>query len=232
MPTFEEIYAQHGDVYDALVSREDYENNLFRTMDSIKPLSGADVVEFGAGTGRLTRLLVPAVKSIRAYDSSAHMLDVARRHLTDTGLDNWTLDVATNESLPVEDVSADIVLEGWSFGHAVGWFPDRWHEEIGSYLAEMTRILRPGGVAILIETMGTGSETPAPPTEGLAELYRWWEDEQRFESTSIRTDYRFMNLAEADTLARFFFGDDLADRIVRDNLMILPECTGIWWKFK
>ncbi|GEM_PF-6658666 len=29
---------------------------------------------------------------------------------------------------------------------------------------------------------------------------------------------------------RFFFGDDLADRILRDRLIILPECTGIWWR--
>jgi hypothetical protein len=45
-----------------------------------------------------------------------------------------------------------------------------------------------------------------------------------------RTDYRFMTVAEADMLTRFFFGDELADRIVRENRMILPECTGFWWK--
>jgi len=33
-----------------------------------------DVVEFGAGTGRITRLLAPEVQSIRAFDASEHML--------------------------------------------------------------------------------------------------------------------------------------------------------------
>jgi hypothetical protein len=27
---------------------------------------------------------------------------------------------------------------------------------------------------------------------------------------------------------RFFFGDTLADRVVRERLVILPECTGVW----
>ena len=230
MPTFEEIYAQHADVYDALVLREDYQNNLFKTLESIVPLAGLDVVEFGAGTGRLTRLLAPVVNSIRAFDASAHMLEVARRRLHEMGLENWSLAVAPNTALPVEDASADLALEGWSFGHAVGWFPDRWREEIGAAIGEMERVLRSEGTAILIETMGTGSEVPIPPTEGLAELYRWLEQAQGFEYTFARTDYRFMTVAEADTLTRFFFGDELADRIVRENMMILPECTGFWWK--
>ena len=230
MPTFEEIYAHHADVYDALVSREDYQNNLFKTLENIVPLAGLDVVEFGAGTGRLTRLLVPVVQSIRAFDASAHMLEVARRRLHDMGPENWSLEVAPNNALPVEDASADLAIEGWSFGHAVGWFPERWREEIGAAIGEMERVLRPEGTAILIETMSTGSEVPIPPSEGLAEFYRWLEQEQGFEYAFARTDYRFMTVAEADMLTRFFFGDELADRIVRENRMILPECTGFWWK--
>lgn len=230
MPSFEEIYAEHGDAYDALVSREDYQGNLFRTLDGITPLAGLDVVELGAGTGRLTRMLVPVVGSIRAFDASAHMLEVARRHLSETGLDNWSLEVAPNDRLPVADASADLALEGWSIGHAVGWYPETWREEIGRALGEMRRVLRPSGTMIVIETLGTGAETPTPPTEGLAQLYQWLEQEHGFERLAIRTDYRFMNVAEADTLTRFFFGDALADRIVRENMMILPECTGVWWK--
>lgn len=230
MPDFEEIYSQHGDVYDALVSREDYEDNLLKTLQSITPLAGIDVVEFGAGTGRLTRLLVPAVRSILAFDASAHMLEVARRRLTDMGMENWRLEVARNDSLPVENVSADLAIEGWNFGHSVGWYPESWREEIGKALGEMYRALRPGGTAVIIESMSTGSETPKPPTEGLATFYQWLEAEEGFQSTTVRTDYRFASLAEADTLVRFFFGDELADRIVEEQLTILPECTGVWWK--
>ena len=31
-------------------------------------------------------------------------------------------------------------------------------------------------------------------------------------------------------LARFFFGDELGDKVRQNNWVILPECTGIWWR--
>jgi hypothetical protein len=50
-----------------------------------------------------------------------------------------------------------------------------------------------------------------------------------FPRVRIRTDYRFESLAEAEDLMRLFFGDTLADRVASEGLVILPECTGIWW---
>ena len=230
MPTFEEIYAQHAEAYDALIEREDYENHLLPALAAITPLEGTRVVEFGAGSGRLTRLLAPLVERIRAYDASAHMLSVAEQHLKAMGVANWELGVADNKRLPVEDATADIAIAGWSFGHSVGWFPESWRDEIGAAVDEMARVLRPGGTAIILETMTTGSETPAPPSEGLAAYYHWLENERGFSSTTIRTDYQFESLDEADRLTRFFFGDELADRVRRENWVILPENTGIWWR--
>jgi len=228
MPSFEEIYASHADVYDALVEREDYEGRLLPTLAGLAPLDGARVVELGAGTGRLTRLLVPLVRSIRAFDRSPAMLDVARSRLEATGYDNWELGVADNKRLPVEDDVAEVALAGWAFGHALDWYPDTWRSEIGAALDEMVRVLRPGGSAIILETMSTGSKIAAPPTEGLATYYRWLETERGFRGTVIRTDYQFESLGEADRLVRFFFGDELADRVRRNRSLILPESTGIW----
>jgi hypothetical protein len=138
--------------------------------------------------------------------------------------------VADNKRLPVEDGGADIAIAGWSFGHAIGWFPDTWRDEIGAAVDEIARVLHPGGSAIILETMTTGSETPAPPTEGLATYYGWLETERGFSHTSIRTDYRFASLDEAERLTRFFFGDELADRVHRENWVTTPENTGIWWR--
>jgi ubiquinone/menaquinone biosynthesis C-methylase UbiE len=227
---FQNIYANHADQYEALVAREDYRGQILKTLEGIRPLAGLDVVEFGAGTGRLTCMLAPIVQSIRAYDGSAHMLEVATAKLKAGGLTNWQTDVADNRALPAESQSADIAIEGWSFGHYCGWYPEYWREEIGKALAEMRRVLRPGGTAILLETMGTGRETPQPPSEGLAEFYAWLENQQGFHSATIRTDYQFESLQEAERLTRFFFGDAMADEVVRRKWVVLPECTGVWWK--
>jgi SAM-dependent methyltransferase len=230
MPTFEEIYTRHADMYERLIAREDYQGNLLPALEQIQPLGGLDVVEAGAGTGRLTRLLVPVVRSIRAFDASGHMLATAEPILRATGSSNWTLDVARNDDLPVPNGSADLGIEGWSFGHATEWHADAWREHVGAALRELVRAVRPGGTIILLETMGTGRATPQPPSDALAALYDWLERVHGFATTTIRTDYRFASVAEADELATFFFNTKMPTLPQSDGSAIVQECTGIWWK--
>jgi len=227
---FQTIYSSKADQYEALVRREDYEGNILKTLQGIRLLAGLDVVEFGAGTGRLTLMLAPLVKSLRAFEGSQHMLDMAISKLKASGLTNWQAKVADNRDIPAESASADLAIQGWSFGHFCGWYRDSWRIEVGKAIAEMQRLLRPGGTIIMLETMGTGRETPFPPTADLAEFYAWLEGENGFQNVNIRTDYQFESLEEAEQLTRFFFGDEMADEVVRKNWVILPECTGIWWK--
>lgn len=228
---FQDIYKTKADLYDAMVAREDYEGALLPTLEMFCSFYNADVVEFGAGTGRVTRLLAPLVKSITAFDFMPSMLEVARETLP-TQDQNWALAAADNGAMPVKSGVADVTIQGWSFGHAGAWYPDTWQTVIDSYIAEMMRVLKPGGTAILIETMGTGRETPAPPAPHLAEYYQRVEQLHGFQYTWARTDYKFESLDEADQLTRFFFGDALADHVREENWVILPECTGIWWRTK
>ena len=225
---FKNIYNHHADQYEPLVSREDYQGNILKSLNQIQPLAGLDVVELGAGTGRLTCMLAPIVKTLTAFDASQHMLDIATAKLQQMELTNWKIAVADNCNLPLDDHIADLSIAGWSLGHTLGWFPDIWQQKIDQALAEMRRVLRVGGTAIILETLGTGFKTPTPP-EPLTPYYDYLA-ELGFSYTWIRTDYRFESLAEAENLARFFFGDELADKVAAENWIILPECTGIWWR--
>jgi ubiquinone/menaquinone biosynthesis C-methylase UbiE len=169
-------------------------------------------------------------RHVYAFDQAEAMLTIGAETLSLTGLQNWSLAVAPNHALPLPDACADTTIEGWSFGHAVGWYGDHWVEPINAMLAEMQRVTKPGGTMILLETLGTGRKTPAPPTEGLATLYAWWEREQGFQHRMLRTDYQFASLDEAISLTKFFFGEEMAQRVEMEKLEILPECTGLWWK--
>ena len=229
MPDYREIYHKQASEYEFLVSREDYQKNLPQALDQIWSLDGLDVVELGAGTGRLTCMMAPLVKTILVSDISRAMLDVAVAKLAQTGLQNWTVTVADNGALPVADRVADISIAGWSLGHCTAWYAASWRQEIAQALMEMKRVLRSGGTVVILETLGTGSEQPCPPSDVLAAYYAWLENERGFSSTWIRTDYKFESLSEAQESTRFFFGDEFADRVGRENWVILPECTGIWW---
>lgn len=222
------IYQSEGDRYEALISREDYQGNIARAIDEIINVNGLDVLDLGAGTGRLTLMLAPRAKSIRAFDSSAEMLRVCRERLIAGGLSNWQVDVADHRRLPVADHSANLVVSGWSVSYLAVWNQEQKTFELDIWLNEMKRVLRKEGMIILLESLGTGNEEPIR-LEHVESTYQWL-DANGFENKSIRTDYQFESVEEAADLAGFFFGSDMAVRIREKRSTILPECTGVWWK--
>ncbi len=230
MPTEDEVYRQHAEQYERLIQREDYQHHILRAVKQICPLKGLEVIDLGAGTGRLTRLLAPQVGKIKAYDTSAHMLSKAQASLHAMNVTNWQVAVADHRQVPVPDASADLVISGWSFCYLAVWGGESWREELEKGYREIQRLLRPGGFVILLETLGTGQESPNPPPS--LNGYFAWLTEKGFQSTWIRTDYRFDSLDEAVELSKFFFGDKLGRQTAKNKWLILPECTGVWWQQK
>ena len=195
-------------------------------------IEGATFVDVGAGTGRVTRLLLDAgARRVVAFDEAPAMIEVARRNLASVEGSRWSAGVADAGSLPLEDGAVDHAIAGWVFGHQRSWAPD-WKTSIAAGLAEMSRVVRPGGAVIVIETLGTGNEEPSPPRPELAEYYAWLETAQGMQRAWVRTDYRFPDSATAIELTSFFFGAELADRVRRSATARLPECTGLWWRRK
>lgn len=228
MTDYAEVYSSKAEKYERLVSREDYQHNIEAALLKIRDLHGLDILDSGAGTGRLAVMLAPLARTIQAYDVSSVMLDVASARLRASGLQNWRAGVADHRSLPAADHSVDVVTSGWSVVYAVVWYPETWREELARALAELKRVLRPGGTLIILETLGTGEASPNPPAD-LLEYFKYLE-QAGFSSTWIRTDYAFESIAEAMYLSSFFFGEEMIKKAISTDPPILPECTGIWWK--
>jgi ubiquinone/menaquinone biosynthesis C-methylase UbiE len=228
MPDHEEVYKTKAEQYERLILHEDYLKKIPQTLANICIFEGADIIDLGAGTGRLTCLFAPIAKSISAFDLSKHMLEVIEGKLKNSGLNNWKTIVADYRYLPVEDKCTDIVMAGWSICYIASSNVSNWQNNIREVIAEMRRVIRPGGYLIILETMGTGNEIPQPP-DFLQGYYNMLKSEFDFVHTTIRTDYKFTSVEEAEELTRFFFGDELADRVDKLKLNIVPECTGIWW---
>lgn len=241
------IYQHHAAEYDTLVSAEDVDQNLLPAITRAVPggdLRGLAVLEIGVGTGRVTRLLIEAgIARLVGVEPAAPMLAIARQRLL--GRPNARADVGSGGG-PTADVTlleadarhlppelndqpwADIALAGWVFGHFRKWMPEGWKAAIGEALGAMRRALKPGGTLILIETLGTGREIPAPPSEALGEYYHWLETEHGLRRTAIRTDYQFTDVASAERVTGFFFGEAFGARVRAQGWTRVPECTGIW----
>ncbi|WP_206425338.1 class I SAM-dependent methyltransferase [Staphylospora marina] len=226
MPDHAKIYAEMAITYDRMISKQP---DLTSVLENIRPFSGLDVIDLGAGTGRLTCLLAPVARSVLVLDQSRAMLDVAAAKLRQAGLTNWKTLVADHQNIPAESSSADLVVAGWTLCYSVHSHVPGHKENLARILREIERVLKPGGTVIIFETMGTGTDKPQPPSF-LTEYYEALERDYGFSRTVIRTDYRFDDPAEAEELMRFFFGNELADTVRTNGLVRIPEWAGVWWK--
>jgi SAM-dependent methyltransferase len=227
MPNHNEIYLKQADTYHELISKQP---DLLQTIGAIRPYVGLDIADIGAGTGRFTVPLAATARSVVALDSSQPMLEFNANRLNALGLPNWRTATADHLSeLPLPDHSIDLAIAGWTISYVANNKVPDWRSNLEHCMQELSRILRPRGTAILFETLGTGHMTPTPP-EFLADYYHCLTSDYGFSHRWIRTDYTFDNLSQAEELTRFFFGDSLADRVVRNRWIRLPECAGVWWK--
>ncbi len=228
MPDRSLIYDNDPQTYDLLIAREDYEGNLLRTMQSIYNFSDKKIADLGAGTGRLSILLAPFIRSSLMTDDAKAMLKLAEQKLRSIHFYNFTTTVCDIGKVPAADRSLDVVLAGWALiGKALRGNP--WQNEVKDVLQEMQRVTQSGGICIIIESLGTGQENPQPPNDRFAEYFKLLEEEG-FQKTCIRTDYKFVSLEEKERLLTFFFDQEMLDIGAKDNSLVYPECTGIWWK--
>ena len=229
MPDMKEIFKNKADEYDLLVSCEDYNNNLLKTIiEKIEKPEEKTLVDFGTGTGRVARTFAPYFKHVYAFDASETMINKAVSISKEKGIKNISYYTGDHRKAPLEDKIADVIIEGWSFCCIRAW-NENWKTEIEKTFKEVTRIIKENGQCFLIETLGTMTNGIDPP-KLLEELYTYFEKVENFRKTVINTDYRFESVEEAARLCAFFFGDEIGSKILQNRLKIIPEYTGIWEK--
>lgn len=221
---FKEIYRTGPDTYHRMVSAEDAHGELASRLAGLRN-EATRIVDIGAGTGRLTVPLCVAGTHVHAVDIAPAMLEVAKAKLAGCA-GEWTVSVGDARELPVADGWADAAIAGWVYGHLTEWFSAEWEDALGQAIAEMDRVVRPGGVEVVVDTLGTASIEPGPPTPALGRYHEALEA-MGFEKTVLATDYRFASVEESIELLDWFF--DLGDWARDHNNSLVPEFTG-WWE--
>lgn len=103
----------------------------------------------GCGAGHASFVAAQHVKQVVAYDLSSQMLEVVAKAAKDRGLDNIATRQGYAESLPFEDNVFDVVISRYSAHH--------WHD-VGRALREVNRVLKPGGVLIVMDVMSPATQ--------------------------------------------------------------------------
>ncbi len=224
MSHFQDIYASEADKYHRMVATEDAHGELKSLLDGLAN-TATNIVDIGTGTGRIAIPLCVAGNRVHGVDAAQAMLDVAARKLRDCEGD-WILSRADARDLPVADDWADAAVAGWVFGHFTEFATDTWEQALDKAVAEMDRVVKPGGTEVVIDTLGTAVTEPGPPTPLLGEYHERLES-IGFERTVLRTDYRFASVEDSVELLDWFFG--LGDWARTHNNPLIPEFTG-WWQ--
>ena len=103
------------------------------------------VLDLGCGTGTLTRMIadkLPATAKVIGIDAAEKMIEVAERKKGTR--QNLRFKAALAEELPFEDESFDRMVSTFFFHHINGGLKAK-------VLQEMWRVMRPGGLAIIVD---------------------------------------------------------------------------------
>jgi ubiquinone/menaquinone biosynthesis C-methylase UbiE len=132
------------------------EDSARRLIDPIRQRFGTSsgiALDLGCGLGRFSRALARRFSSVVAVDVSDRMIAEARRLQAGNGSENITFKTGDGVTLPASDNAIDFVWSYEVFQH----IPT--HETIRANIAEVSRVLRPGGLAMI--HLKTGYQRPA-----------------------------------------------------------------------
>lgn len=155
-------------MFDRIAARYDFLNRVLslgtdvawrrRTVDLADLHEGTTVLDLGAGTGDLSFAAAGRGARVLAIDLSPGMLAVLGRRATAAQRSRVVPVVGNGEHLPLPDASVDRIVSGFTVRN-VG--------DLARAFAELRRVLRPGGRAVVLELSH-------PPSPLFARLYSFY----------------------------------------------------------
>jgi len=224
-----EIYKKYSTQYDQLVTSEDHQNNLKKFLLNNIDWNNKIVYEPGIGTGRLTNIYIDRISFVYGFDIENHMLKQCKKNLYKY-MNKIRLNAADNIELPTVEEKADILIEGWSFGHTIVEYEFDVPGTTEKLIDNLNKLIKDNGIIVIIETLGTNIDKPKSITQPLDHFYSLLEKKYGFNKTIIQTDYMFNEYKEAAEVLGFFFGKEMKEEILQKKINIIPEYTGIWLK--
>jgi len=116
-----------------------------KVVKMVAETQAKDILDIATGTGDFAIMLAEIKPNkIVGLDISSGMLEVGKKKVKEKGLDNLIeMVLGDSENLPFDDNSFDAVTVG---------FGVRNFEDLDKGLSEINRVLRPGGIFVVLET--------------------------------------------------------------------------------
>lgn len=173
--------------------------------------TGRTVLDLGCGTGFHLPLFATDAARVVGVEPHPDLLALARRRTA--GLENVTLLAGTAQRVPLPDSSVDVVHVRWAYFFGPGCEPG---------LAELDRVVRRGGTALVIDNDGSRSTFGAwfrrgyPHLPPPADIERFWVT-RGWTRTPVDMGWRFESRADLEAVVRIEFKPSVADEILRHH---------------
>jgi ubiquinone/menaquinone biosynthesis C-methylase UbiE len=155
-------------------------------IDELLSLPGASVLELGCGKADKTRLVAQTAASVLALEVDPTQL--AANQASDTPA-NVRFEFGGAENIPAADSSVDIVMMFKSLHHVPT-------ELMDAALAEIRRVLKPGGVAYISEPVYAGD---------FNDILRLFHDEKAVREAAFAAEVKAVSTQKLSLLKQTFF---------------------------
>ena len=200
----------HPALYEVENQAVDPDGRLDAVLGSLVDWSDRAVLDIGCGTGFHLPRFAQTASSVIGVEPHPDLAALARRRTR--RLDNVRVLDGTAQSLPLPNASVDVVHARWAYFFGPGSEPG---------LAELDRVVRPGGAALVIDNDPTRSTFGAWFRRGYpgvdpAAVETFWS-RHGWTRTPVDMGWRFAHRADLIAVVRIEFDPETADWILEQH---------------
>lgn len=215
----------HTATYELENRGADPDGRLWAAMQGVADWSDRDVLDLGCGTGYHLPRFATDARAVIGVEPHPDLVALARRRTR--RLANVTVAQGVAQEIPLPEASVDVVHVRWAYFFGPGCEPG---------LAELDRVVRRGGVGLVIDndaarsTFGAWFRRGYPHLEPPAVIERFWST-RGWTRVPVEMGWRFESRADLEAVVRIEFPAEAAEQILRTHHGAeVDYAVNLWWK--
>lgn len=221
----------HTATYEVENRAADPDGRLWSAMTEVagpQGWSGRDVLDIGCGTGFHLPRFAETARAVTGVEPHRDLVALAGRRTRRLGnvLGNVTVRQGVAQALPLPDASVDVVHARWAYFFGPGCEPG---------LAELDRVVRRGGAALVIDNDATRSTFGAWFRRGYPgvdpdAVERFWSL-HGWTRVPVDMGWRFSSRADLEAVVRIEFAPEVAEDVLAGHRGTeVDYAVNLWWK--
>ena len=214
----------HTATYELENRAADPDGRLWSAMSAAVSWTGRDVLDLGCGTGFHLPRFAETARTVIGVEPHPDLVALARRRTR--RLADVSVQQGVAQAVPLPDASVDVVHVRWAYFFGPGCEPG---------LAELDRVVRHGGTALIIDNDATRSTfggwfRQSCPAVDPAEVERFWST-RGWTRTPVEMGWRFGSRAELESVVRIELTTPVAEAALASHTGLeVDYAVNLWTK--